>query len=226
MTGGITALSEYRYTRGDTACEINLERYESTIIAFSGSTENPPRPRLAKADHELPPALSVPGPWQLEIEGSSISVEELSSWTDHKEFRYFSGTGVYQTVFDWQPSPASEELILWLSLGQIHEIAEVELNGASVGVSWMAPYRLDVTTKLKLGKNRLVIKVTNLLINRVLGQPAPDVSALVEKFGKRFRQIGERTDLKFTQNSEKSIVKNPVPSGLLGPVEIRATRNV
>ncbi len=207
MTGSTRALSEYRYTKAGTACEINLEPYESTIVAFSGPTEKPPRTRPAKANHELPATLRIPGPWRLEIEGSSINVGELRSWTDHEEFQYFSGTGIYQTVFDWQPSQASKDLTLWLSLGRVHEIADVELNGAPVGVSWMEPYRLDVTTKLKQGKNRLVIKVTNLLINRVLGQPVPDVSALVEKFGKRFSQLGERTDLKFTQNSEKSIVK-------------------
>jgi len=110
-----------------------------------------------------------------------------------------------------------------LSLGPIHEIAEIEMNGAAVGVAWMQPYRLDVTSHLRPGKNQLVVKVTNVLINRVLGQPAPDVSALVEKFSQRFSQIGERPDLKFTQNTEKSVIADPVPSGLLGPVEIRPT---
>ena len=145
-----------------------------------------------------------------------MSLDSLVSWTGHDRLRYFSGSGVYRTEFDLKEFAGR----LWLDLGSVREIADIELNGRPAGVAWMTPYRLDITGKAQPGRNTLTVKVTNLLINRVLGQPEPDVTALVEKFGEKFRQLGERPDLKFTQNTEKRLVREPLPSGLLGPVEI------
>ena len=60
-----------------------------------------------------------------------------------------------------------------------------------------------------------------LLINKVLGDPKPDTRALSEKFGAKFAQVNRQPDLKFEQNYEKDVIKEPLPSGLLGPVAIR-----
>ena len=88
----------------------------------------------------------------------------------------------------------------------------------------MQPYRLDVTPHAAAGENQLTIRVTNLLINKVLGDPKPDTRALVQKFGARFAQANARPDLKFDQNYEKDALKGPLPSGLLGPVLIQPFR--
>ena len=54
-------------------------------------------------------------------------------------------------------------------------MAEVRLNGKSLGVLWHRPFRLEVGKALRTGSNTLEIDVTNLWVNRLIGdeqQPA------------------------------------------------------
>jgi hypothetical protein len=41
-------------------------------------------------------------------------------------------------------------------------MAEVILNGKSFGLLWKKPFRVNVTSALKAGDNKVEIKVTNL----------------------------------------------------------------
>ena len=95
---------------------------------------------------------------------------------------------------------------MWLELGQVREIAEVAINGQNVGVAWKAPYRMDITRWARAGKNTVEIGVTNLLINRVLGEPTPEYKGL--------------EPLRFPRPEEKKRVAQPLPSGLAGPVRV------
>ena len=58
---------------------------------------------------------------------------------------------------------------IFLDLGKVRDIAEVEVNGKSAGLVWAPPYRVDVTSTLKPGPNKLAIKVTNEWTNRQMG---------------------------------------------------------
>ena len=73
----------------------------------------------------------------------------------------------------------------------------------------MRPYRVDVTRLLRPGSNRLRVDVTNLLINQILGQGPIDYSAVYAKYGRRF-----------PAGDEWEVVREPLPSGLLGPVRL------
>ena len=48
-------------------------------------------------------------------------------------------------------------------------IAEVRLNGKSLGIVWTDPWTVDLTGTVKAGKNELEIEVTNLWVNRLIG---------------------------------------------------------
>jgi hypothetical protein len=48
-------------------------------------------------------------------------------------------------------------------------MADVTINGRSLGLSWKPPYRLDVTDALRAGRNELVVQVTNGWTNRIMG---------------------------------------------------------
>ena len=57
-------------------------------------------------------------------------------------------------------------------------MAEVELNGKNLGVLWKPPFRVRVDGVAKPGANRLVVRVTNLWHNRMVGDatlPEDDV---------------------------------------------------
>src|SRR5207244_4720310 len=58
---------------------------------------------------------------------------------------------------------------VYLDLGKVRDVAEVQMNGVSAGLTWAPPYRVDVTGALKPGANRLEIKVTNEWTNRQIG---------------------------------------------------------
>jgi hypothetical protein len=93
---------------------------------------------------------------------------------------------------------------LWIDLGDVKNLAEVTVNGKSLGVVWHVPYRINVTKDLKPGANQISIKVTNAWVNRLIGDQQPDATT------------------KYTFADVKPYKANSplLPSGLLGPVRI------
>jgi len=153
------------------------------------------------------PAVLVPQ-WRLKFDDSSIApvvLADLKSWTEIDGARFFSGLGIYEAEFPFA-TKLSEDVGVMLDLGAVRETAEVWVNDAPAGVAWMRPYRFDVTHLVRTGPNRLRIAVTNLLINRVLGMGPIDYSAVYERYGQRF-----------PPGEEWEKVREPFPSGLLGP---------
>ena len=97
--------------------------------------------------------------------------------------------------------------VLELDLGDLREMAEVSINGKSLGVVWKAPFRVDIGSVAKAGKNLLEVKVVNQWVNRLIGDQKlpPD-------------QRKTKTNItKF----DKSDDRQPLPSGLFGPVTLR-----
>ena len=176
-----------------------------------------------KGGMETIPVTGLPAPvvlaprWRLQFENSTVApvdLDSLSSWTELKQARFFSGRGIYTAEFD-SPFAPDEDLGVMLDLGRVHETADVHINGQPAGVAWMRPYSLDVSRLLRPGRNTLQVAVTNLLINKVLGDGPIDYSAVYARYGNRFRG-GEEWD----------VVREPFISGLLGPVRLVAYRRL
>src|SRR3546814_11669398 len=91
--------------------------------------------------------------------------------------RYFSGTARYSSSFNL-PRPAHEGEPLWLDLGKVGDLAEVLVNGRSLGITWLAPHRVDIAEAVKPGRNRLEVRVTNLWVNRLTGEPQPGAATI------------------------------------------------
>jgi len=169
----------------------------------------------------LPAPYILSGSWTLTLEGKGFprmqkTVSNLASWTENPNTKHFSGTGRYELDFDIPESYIEDDVELVLDLGRVGDIADVKLNGKMVGVAWMRPYRLDITSAAKKGTNHLVVLVTNTLINRVSGfKEAPPVpEELVPHYG--------RASTDYTRGSESpEIGFEPLsPSGMMGPVTI------
>ncbi len=90
--------------------------------------------------------------------------------------RYFSGTAAYEKEIKIGAERLNSGRELWLDLGAVKNFAEVSLNGQNLAVLWKPPFRVNVTTAAKPGVNTLVVKVTNLWPNRLIGdeQLPPD----------------------------------------------------
>ena len=118
--------------------------------------------------------------------------------------RCFWARGMFESPGILNTNWFSKNTRLWLDLGSVKNLAEVIVNGKPLGIVWKAPFRVDVTDALKAGANAIEIKVTNLWVNRLIGDAQPDATQ------------------KFTYTTQKFYRANSplAPSGLLGPVRI------
>jgi hypothetical protein len=100
----------------------------------------------------------------------------------------------------------------------------VWINGQLAGTVWKPPYRIDISSHLKPGRNQLELRVVNLWVNRLIGDVQP----------------GNTTKITFTQADGKVRPDTPPaeaanqlrmpyaadaplrPSGLRGPVTLLA----
>ncbi len=136
----------------------------------------------------------------------AITIDKLSSWTENANpgVRFFSGTATYTRILDIPAEFVQQNAPLWLSLGDVRELARVKLNGQDLGITWKKPFRIALNGAAKPGKNTLEVSIVNLWPNRLIGdQQLP----IAERF--------TRTNItKFKADSPL------LPSGLLGPVEL------
>lgn len=188
----------------------------------------------------LPGPESVSGAWKLYFPPNwgappSVTLEKLCSWTDHAEagVRYFSGTATYERQLQISGDRLAAGRELWLDLGGVKNFAEVSLNGREFGVLWKPPYRVNITGAAKAGANKLVVKVTNLWPNRLIGdeQLPPDC----EWQGKQLKEwpqwlLDGKTSptgrLTFTTWHHWTKDSPLLESGLLGPVILRSAQIV
>lgn len=189
-------------------------------------------------------AFAVPGPWQVAFQagrGAPATAEfpMLGDWAQHADagIRYFSGTAIYSTSFDWT-LPATSGVRHCLDLGRVEIMAEVALNGEPLGVLWKPPFALDVSGLLRPGRNELRVKVTNLWTNRLIGDeyhpddctadaswntgalPAWPDWFLANRPRPEPRRITFSTWKYYTADTPL------LPSGLLGPVVLRTATSI
>jgi hypothetical protein len=75
---------------------------------------------------------------------ATANFDKLISWADSSDagIKYFSGTGTYTKTVDASSGVGKEGTQVWLDLGDVKNLAEVTVNGKSLGVVWHAPYRV------------------------------------------------------------------------------------
>jgi hypothetical protein len=151
----------------------------------------------------VPPSTSPPN-WGAP---PSIELTTLQSWSDSTEpgVRYFSGTATYHTTLHLTAAQLTGAHSTWLSLGEVHEVAAVRINGQPAGTLWKQPWTVRVDTFLHPGDNSIDIDVTNLWPNRLIG----DAQSSTEK---HYTWTNIRT---YTHQSPL------LPSGMLGPVTFK-----
>jgi len=131
--------------------------------------------RLRREVAALPPPLEITGPWTVTFPPGwgapeRISLEKLISWTSHPDpgVKYFSGTATYRRRIEIPENKAGAARRLHLDLGRVEVMAEVLLNGRSLGIVWKPPYRVEITPVARAGDNEFEIRVVNIWPNRLI----------------------------------------------------------
>ncbi|HEY9510456.1 MAG TPA: glycosyl hydrolase, partial [Verrucomicrobiae bacterium] len=185
----------------------------------------------------LPSPIEISGPWRVSFppDRGAPSEIRLTNLTGLQRLndpgvRFFSGTAVYRTTFEIPTEALNLQNRFWLDLGRVAVIGEVRVNDRELGNLWRPPFRLEITDAVHAGKNDLEIRVTNLLVNRLIGDenlPAENEydprTHAIRRFPEWFVQgepkpPGGRTTFSTWKffNAGDPLVE----SGLLGPVRI------
>jgi hypothetical protein len=210
---GIIEPASYHIEAATTVVPLHLEANDAVFVVF--------REPASASSRTLPRTLEVriavlEGSWNVTFEpnrGAPAQAQfpALTSWHQNSDpgVKYFSGTATYTKDVDAPAGWFKSGQKLWLDLGDVKNIAEVTVNGKPLGILWKAPFRVDVSSTLKTGPNTLQIKVTNLWVNRLIGDQQPDA-------GKKYTY----TAVQFYRADSGLL-----PSGLIGPVQFIAERN-
>ena len=206
VTGKIKQVS-YTIANGRTTVPLNLEPNDAVFIVF--------RERAKTFLRTVPvpvetPVATIEGPWEVSFQPdrgapAQITLKDLTAWNENADagVKYFSGTGTYSKIIQAPAEWFKSGKELWIDLGSVKNLAEVILNGQSLGIVWKTPFRANITGALKKGENSLKVKVTNLWVNRLIGD----------------QQHGAKTYTYTTQQFYQA--DSPLlASGLLGPVKI------
>jgi hypothetical protein len=133
---------------------------------------------------ELKQVAELSGPWDVQFDpkwfypdngtGGKITFNGLSDWTAHADpaIKHYSGIATYRKSFDLPQVSSFEFPVsnLFLSLGQVLELARVKLNGRDLGVVWCPPWTVEIPAGvLKEKGNQLEIEVVNFWPNRLIG---------------------------------------------------------
>src|SRR5690606_2250608 len=145
------------------------------------------------------------------------SFTDLKLWNEHSDpnIKYFSGTAVYIKSFEISKEQVS--LPARLSIGNIHNVSRVWLNGEDIGILWTKPWFVLLTGLLKEGENELKIEVTNCWANRMIGDAGlPEEQRVVRT---NVRLVPDRSTYKLGYQAT-SATDQLLDSGLEGPVSI------
>ncbi|WP_395343189.1 glycosyl hydrolase [Ningiella sp. W23] len=184
--------------------------------------------------------LIIKEPWLVQFSeqyglDETYRFDTLTDWSMHPdtEIRDYSGTASYSTSITITQEQLDNHERLWIDLGDVNISAKVQINEKDLGVTWIAPHKLDITKLVKPGVNRINIEVANLWINRLIADESlPDTSGFVRaskwnnpeenmvEWYKRNQPPPVTERLTFTTQNFFSAEDERVPSGLIGPVRI------
>ena len=209
-TGNAEPMS-YNIADGRTTVPLHLEPWGTVFVVFRKSTKTMSRTLPKILETQL---ATMEGSWKVSFQPgrgapASMTLDKLISWSDSTDagVKYFSGAGTYTQTLQASPAWFKHGAKLWIDLGDVKNLAEVTVNGKSLGIVWHTPYRVDTTSALKPGTNEVTIKVINAWVNRLIGDQQSDATT------------------KYTFADVKPYKANSplLPSGLLGPVRLYST---
>lgn len=213
VTGTIEPAS-YSMDEGLTTVPLHLEPSGAVFVVFRNPSEVTSRTVTKPTERTL---ATLRGPWEISFQANrgapaQVTFQSLIPWNEHSSdgIKYFSGTGTYTKTIQVSPDWFQDSAQVWIDLGDVRSLAEVVVNGELLGSVWKKPFRINMTNALQESANTLEIKVTNLWVNRLIGDQQPGASTTFTSTSWPY------------YHADSPLMR----SGLLGPVQmIRLTKN-
>jgi hypothetical protein len=211
LTGETRKLPRFCEQEGRTVVPLEFGAGQSFFIMFQHAAAKPSAMKPQQNFEALKTLAELAGPWEVSFDPQwggppePVRFDALTDWTGRPEegIKYYSGKARYRRTFEL---PARDQRRrIYLDLGKVKDLAEVRLNGRSLGVAWCEPWRIEITEAVRAGSNELEIIVVNEWVNRLIGDSAQPLE-------KRFTWT---TWNPYKPNSTL------LESGLLGPVTLR-----
>jgi len=216
MTGAKGLAHWQKKSKGQIEVFLQLQPYESVIVQTYSSAKRGslfPYYKTREFDNQFT------GKWTIEfLDGgpvipATVNGASLGSWTDlgGEDVKNFSGRAKYSLVFDKPNDTASKWL---LNLGNVHETAEVFLNGQKLATLIGPTYQLQFPSSVFKQSNKLEVIVANLMANRIAYMDRNNIPWKI--FYNTNMPARRRENIKNGLFDASSWA--PMPSGLLGPV--------
>jgi hypothetical protein len=209
---GVVEPASYRVENGRTVVPLRLTPEDAVFVVFRKAASAPSRVVPFATVTTL---ATLDGPWTVAFQAgrgapASSIFTRLTPWNEHADggIKYFSGSATYKKTVDAPAAWFARGAELWLQLGDVKNLAQVTVNGKSLASVWKPPFQVNVTGAFRAGTNTVEITVTNLWVNRIVGDQQPDAR---EKF--------TYTPMPFYRANSPLL-----PSGLLGPVSVITRR--
>ena len=208
----------FAYTQKNVRIRLAYEPGQSLLLVFDRSL---PQPIPAPAKKSAGALTLIPDGWTLAAPGTDPVPVRLDEGFERIDaLRYYAGEVVYSARVtlpeDWQPGGRAV-----LSMENVACAATVSVNGVKAGELIKRPWTVEIGALLRPGANRIAIAVTNTMINRVL---SPDwktpvyEDTVVDEWPYFTAPVNKERMKRLSNRRELASVKEPVPSGLFGPV--------
>jgi alpha-L-rhamnosidase len=237
--GIIKRTNQWKQAGDKTTVTLRLEQDESVFVVFPAQQTHYAKQPVINILKEV--STEISGEWVVTFRPKTGDGQfrrkfkklVYFSKQDDEKVRYFSGTAIYEKTINIESAALEANKRILIDLGELYDMAELEINGRKAGVLWYPPYRADISPYLKTGRNTLRIHVTNTWVNRLTGD---------EQYPEDFEWTDRNQGLRAMTGLPDWIVKGrprPVkerkafvpwyyfskdsplsPSGLLGPVTI------
>jgi hypothetical protein len=172
---GVVEDVTYTCNGTNTTVELNFVPDDAFFVVFCGAGKK----QVVVPAKNQETLLTVATPWLVKFQEkrgapAEATFDSLISLSENADsgIKYFSGTSTYCNHIRVDAIDGNAHYLL--SLGKVKNLAEVFVNGKSAGIVWKEPFQMDVTGLLRQGDNQLEIQVTNLWVNRLIGDVQPD----------------------------------------------------
>lgn len=196
---------------GQTEIFLDLLPGESCFL-FTGNEVSTKFPSITSSSHTLSGTWNIKFTDGLPKISDTFTTDRLRSWTNLSDSAtFFYGTVTYRLSFA-VPDHVRTSQDATLDLGDVREVAEVTLNGKSLGVAWCIPYQLTIPGGVLQKENTIEIKVSNLSSNYM---------RLYDKLRPGWKKFYDINIVDIQYKPFDATRLGVMPSGLMGDIRIR-----